>query len=500
MVTGHLREQNGMFQMILTWKDDAGRRRTKSISTGLPVKGNKKRAEKMLLKARSEFNPGDCLPTKGMPFTNFLEKWLDDKAGDIPSDEYADYSYYVRTSIAPYFSTHNVKVTEISDEKLIAFLDNERNLNGVGNKALLSINRTICTALDYAVSIGWRQDNPAHNINPCLVNTTPYFTSYLRDWMKMMKTQVAVTTYCAYERVVIGQIIPYFDEHYPHIRIDAITAKQIQDYYTYEMEVRHVSANTVKHRHANIHKALSYAYKTDVIPSNPADKVELPKIEKYSGHVYNQKQLEELFAVIKGDPIELAVVTAAFYGLRRSEVLGLRWTAIDFEKKTITIKHTIQEAKVDGKYQIVASDRTKTKSSYRTLPLVAPYEEVLLRFKATQAENRRLCGSYYCQDYLDYIFVNEIGEILKPGYLSSHFVSVIKKHEMPRLRFHDLRHSCATLLFAQGVPMKEIQAWLGHSTIGTTANTYTHLDENSKVNSANAIIGILPQKSGIQGN
>ena len=92
------------------------------------------------------------------------------------------------------------------------------------------------------------------------------------------------------------------------------------------------------------------------------------------------------------------------------------------------------------------------------------------------------------------------GEILKPGYLSSHFVSVIKKHEMPRLRFHDLRHSCATLLFAQGVPMKEIQAWLGHSTIGTTANTYTHLDENSKVNSANAIIGILQQKSGIQGD
>lgn len=248
MVTGHLREQNGMFQMILTWKDDAGRRRTKSISTGLPVKGNKKRAEKMLLKARSEFNPGDCPPTKGMPFTNFLEKWLDDKAGDIPSDEYADYSYYVRTSIAPYFSTHNVKVTEISDEKLIAFLDNERNLNGVGNKALLSINRTICTALDYAVSIGWRQDNPAHNINPCLVNTTPFFTSFLREWLKMTKAQVAVTTYCAYEKIILHRIIPYFDEHCPGIRLDALTAKHIQDYYTYEMDVRHVSANLIKQK------------------------------------------------------------------------------------------------------------------------------------------------------------------------------------------------------------------------------------------------------------
>ena len=499
MVTGHLREQNGMFQMILTWKDDAGRRRTKSISTGLPVKGNKKRAEKMLLKARSEFNPGDCPPTKGMSFTNFLEKWLDDKAGDIPSDEYADYSYYVRTSIAPYFSTHNVKVTEISDEKLIAFLDNERNLNGVGNKALLSINRTICTALDYAVSIGWRQDNPAHNINPCLVNTTPYFTSFLRDWLKMTKAQVAVTTYCAYEKVILHRIIPYFDEHCPGIRLDALTAKHIQDYYSYEMEVRHVSANTVKHRHANIHKALSYAYKTDLIPTNPADKVELPKIKKYSGHVYNQKQIEELFQIFKGDPAEFAVVTAAFYGLRRSEVIGLKWDAIDFDNKTITIKHTIQETQVDGKYTLVACDTTKTKSSCRTLPLVDPYEKMLLRMKSNQAENRRLCGSYYNQNYLDYIFVNEIGEIIKPGYVSAHFADVLEKHNMPRIRFHDLRHSCATMLFAQGVPMKEIQAWLGHSTIGTTANIYTHLDENSKINSANAIIGIFAKKEGTQG-
>ena len=289
-------------------------------------------------------------------------------------------------------------------------------------------------------------------------------------------------------------MIPYFQEKHPDLRVDAVTAKHIQDYYAYEMNVRKVSANTVKHRHANIHKALSYAYKTDLIQTNPADKVELPTIDKFVGHFYNAAQLEEMFKIFKGDPAEFGVIAASFYGLRRSEVLGLRWDAIDFEEKTITIRHTVNETRIDGKYTLVLADTTKTKSSYRTLPLVAPFEAILKRMKAEQEENRKLCGNCYCQDYLGYIYVNELGELIKPGYLSSHVPAVLKEHNMPPIRFHDLRHSCASLLFSQGVSLKEIQAWLGHSTIGTTANIYTHLDENNKLSSANAILSILPEK------
>lgn len=183
-----------------------------------------------------------------------------------------------------------------------------------------------------------------------------------------------------------------------------------------------------------------------------------------------------------------------FTVLRRSEVLGLRWDAIDFEEKAITIRHTVNETRIDGKYTLVLADTTKTKSSYRTLPLVAPFEAILKRLKAEQEGNRKLCGNCYCQDYLGYIYVNELGELIKPGYLSSHVPVVLKEHNMPPIRFHDLRHSCASLLFSQGVSLKEIQAWLGHSTIGTTANIYTHLDENNKLSSANAILSILPEK------
>ena len=194
MVTGHLREQNGYFQMILTWKDASGKRRSKSISTGLTVKGNKKRAEKMLMKARSEFNPDNLAVNKGMLFTDFLGKWLNDKVTDIPAEEYSSFAYYVKSNISPYFSAHNTKVTEITDQELIAYFKTERLQNGTGNKALLSINRTIGTALDYAVTIGWRSDKPAHDINPCLRSDNAYFTDFLREWLKLRKAQVTITT------------------------------------------------------------------------------------------------------------------------------------------------------------------------------------------------------------------------------------------------------------------------------------------------------------------
>lgn len=97
----------------------------------------------------------------------------------------------------------------------------------------------------------------------------------------------------------------------------------------------------------------------------------------------------------------------------------------------------------------------------------------------------------YCRDYLDYIYVNEMGELIKPNYLTQAFPAFLKRHGMRRIRFHDLRHSCASLLYANGVALKDIQEWLGHSDIATTSNIYTHLDYSSKVASANAIIGFF---------
>lgn len=111
-----------------------------------------------------------------------------------------------------------------------------------------------------------------------------------------------------------------------------------------------------------------------------------------------------------------------------------------------------------------------------------------------------VCGDDYCKEYLDYVNKHDNGELIKPGYISAHFQLILKKNGLRKIRFHDLRHSCASLLYSCGVDLKAIQHWLGHSTISTTANIYTHFDYNQKIQTVNAMIQTLPANifSGIE--
>ena len=185
------------------------------------------------------------------------------------------------------------------------------------------------------------------------------------------------------------------------------------------------------------------------------------------------------------------VQITAFYGLRRSEALGLRWDAIDFERNTITIRHIVTNAKIDGKYEIVREDRAKTKSSLRSLPLVSNIREKLLVLKEQQKENKRICGNCYNKEFDGYVFVDAMGNIFNPRSVSANFSKLLQRNDLRHIRFHDLRHCCASLLLANDVPMKQIQEWLGHSDISTTANIYSHLDYKSKITSANVMDNIL---------
>jgi len=287
--------------------------------------------------------------------------------------------------------------------------------------------------------------------------------------------------------MVKGVIVPYFRER--KIKLTELAPSDIQDFYTAQLQ--RVKPNSVIHYHANIHKALKYAVKTDLIPSSPADKVDRPRKNIFVGSFYDTDELNRLFEVARGTKIELGVLLGAFYGLRRSEIIGLKWDAIDFKQNSITIKRTVVSCNVDGKHIEVESEKTKNKSSMRTLPLVPEFRERLLTLWQEQEENRKLCGRSYTKKHEDYIYVNELGERIKPGYITWFFPQLLERNELRRIRFHDLRHSCASLLLAAGVPMKQIQEWLGHSNISTTADIYAHLDFNSKVSSANALRGGL---------
>lgn len=377
MVAGHLHEKNGFYYIILNLTDINGKRKPKWIATGLAVKGNKKKAESILMEERKRFNSTPTMDSEDLLFADYLEQWLE-----------------------------------------------------------------------------------------------------------VAKSAIALVTYSSYCNMVKGTIAPYFREK--KITLQGIGAKDIQDFY--QEQLKRVKATTVIHYHCNIHKALKHAVKMDLLEVNPADKVERPKKEKFTGGFYDSDEINRLFEVVKDTRLELAVMLGAFYGFRRSEIVGLKWDAIDFKNNTITIRHTVTSCNIDGKHVEIASDTTKTKSSLRTLPLVPFFRGKLLALQEEQKENRRLCGRSYCKDYLDYICVDEMGERIKPGYVTTRFPIVLEQNNLRRIRFHDLRHSCASLLLANGVPMKQIQEWLGHSDFSTTANIYAHLDYSSKVSSANAMI------------
>lgn len=379
MVAGHLSEKNGNYYAVLSYTDAFGKRRTKWVNTGLPVRGNKKKAEAFLMEERKKFQTAEPV-TGGVLFADYIEQWLE-----------------------------------------------------------------------------------------------------------VAKPTIAVATYASYCSMVKRVIAPYFWER--RITLQGLTPKDIQDFYLEKLKT--VSASSVIHYHANIHRALKHAVKLDLIPTNPADKVDRPKKDRFIGNFYDAEEVNKLFEVSKGTKLEFPILFGAFYGLRRSEALGLKWDAIDFENDSITIRHTVTSVTLDGKVQLVAADTTKTKSSLRTLPLVPFVKERLLVLKKEQENNRRLCGRSYHKQFAGYVCINEMGDLIKPHYVTEQFPKLLDANGLRRIRFHDLRHSCASLMLANGVPMKQIQDWLGHSDFSTTANIYAHLDYSTKLSSADAMLSGL---------
>ena len=313
------------------------------------------------------------------------------------------------------------------------------------------------------------------------------FADYLLEWLEIAKGRLAHATYGAYQGLLKSTIVPYFRKK--KLTLRELEARHLQMFYS-EM-LRRVTPNTVIHYHAVIHSALKYAVKTDMLIQNVADKVDRPRKNSFQPVFLSADEMQKMFEALRGTKLELPVLVAAFYGLRRSEALGLKWDAIDFERNTITIKHIVTNAKIDGKCEIVCADRAKTKSSLRSLPLVSNIREKLLALREQQKENRRVCGNCYSKKYDGYVFVDAMGNIFNPRSVTANFSKLLEQNGLRHIRFHDLRHSCASLLLANDVPLKQIQEWLGHSDIGTTANIYSHLDYKSKITSANVMDNIL---------
>lgn len=309
-----------------------------------------------------------------------------------------------------------------------------------------------------------------------------YFEDYLEKWMSRIKKEIRPNTYETYRAQMDNHVLPYFKQK--HILLRNLKHRDIQQYYNYELE-QGMSASSVKKYHANIHKALDAAVRDELIPANPSDKAILPKKTKSKINPYTAEEAEALFKAVEGTKMEAPVKLATMFGLRREEVLGLRWSAIDFSKRTLKINHTC----VLVGNAAVNVNRTKNESSNRTLYMTDDMASYLKGVKKQQRENQLKQGEQYI--YTDYVCIDEYGQQLHPNYISERFREILKKNGLRHIRFHDLRHTCASLLMNHGYETADISKMLGHSTITTTVDIYGHIDEKRMRNIAKKMNDIL---------
>ena len=310
-----------------------------------------------------------------------------------------------------------------------------------------------------------------------IVQTDTSFSDYVRVWLDHIARTVDEVTLQGYKSLADTHILPYFDD--AGTKLTKLDHKTIQRY----MDMKFTSGRRdgkggLSPRSLRLHKniiaqTLDLAVRNKLIQSNPCQFVVLPQCERYESQFYTETQLKALFSALKDDPILPMVRITAWYGLRRSELLGLQWDSLDLEAGTMTIRHTVSKVT-----EVVAKDKTKNASSRRTFPLTPEAVEIFTKAKEQEERNRAMFGREYQEN--PYVFKWPDGHPYSPDYISHHFAKVLKRHGLPHIRFHELRHSCASMLINMGFTLKDVQEWLGHSDIKMTANIYSHLDNARK--------------------
>jgi len=298
------------------------------------------------------------------------------------------------------------------------------------------------------------------------------FSDYLVTWLDDVRHTIAEPTYVNYRSVLTGVICPYFAEK--KVRLIDLTPHDIQAFYYQKMEKDGIKPNTIRHYQAYIHRALDYAVRMKLRKDNPADLVDLPRKEKHTANFLPPDGIRQLMAAANGTVIEPVVRLAIWFGLRRGEILGLKWSDINLESKTLYINNAV------SKGETLLLKQPKTYSSIRRFALTDEMVHYFQSLRERQAANKSRFGNNYNDKFAAFVCVNERGEWLKPDYVSTHIPKLAEASGLPRIKLHELRHSSISLLLQNGASMKEAQLWAGHSNYSTTADIYAHvLPENT---------------------
>ena len=309
------------------------------------------------------------------------------------------------------------------------------------------------------------------------------FAQWLDYWYKdIILPQIEETTAYGYRGMIENSLKPQLGE----IRLQKLTARDIQQYYTWLMDEKKLSPNTVIKHHNLLTNTLNAAERQEYITKNPMRAVSPPKKRQREAKFYTPEQLGILLDKAVGTRLELPVFICAYLGLRRGELCGLRWSDVDLEHKTITIENTRTQA---GKKEIEKG--TKTASSTRTLYLPDTLCDMLKAAK----EHQQACRAEYKNAYddNDYVVVMEDGRPFRPNYLSELFGKFLADNDLPKIVLHELRHTFASLSNQAGIPAYNIGKALGHSTPATTQKIYTHLLDQTHTQAVEGVAAIADE-------
>ncbi|MEA4827195.1 MAG: site-specific integrase [Clostridium sp.] len=301
------------------------------------------------------------------------------------------------------------------------------------------------------------------NNNTFVIPEKLLLKDFLMTWLDTYAINLSPTTYVGYKQIICNHLIPELG----NIELQKLHPIKIQQYYN--SKSKNLKGKTLLQHHRVLRKALNYAWKMQLLSKNPADLVDAPKVKKFEATVLEPKDVKRLLNAVKNTRFEVPTNLALSLGLRLGEILGLRWSDVDFQNETITIEQTLVRAGTT----LIFKD-PKTEGSKRVISSPIELLNLLKDHKIKQMELQIRSGGEYINKH-NLVCTKDNGDTLNTSSFSHAFGDFIKKLDIPHVRFHDLRHTNATLMLLSGTPAKVASSRLGHSTINITLDLYSHV-------------------------
>jgi integrase len=296
-------------------------------------------------------------------------------------------------------------------------------------------------------------------------------TGYLSQWLETYaKLNVSAKTFERYEIIVRKHLIPALGHH----ALARLRPLHIQEYYAKDLQSGRrngkggLSAQTVLHHHRVLREALQQGIRWQLIVRNAADATEPPRPVRQERRTLDADQAAQLIDAVRGKRLFIPVLLAITTGMRRGEILALRWDDLDFSAMSLAVRQSVSQTKAGLLFK-----QPKTPKGRRVIALPSLAIDALRRHKTEQAQERLLLGPAYQEGNL--VCANQDGSTWAPDTFTVAFKTFVRSSGLPRVRFHDLRHTHATQLLRQGIHPKVVSERLGHSSVGFTLDVYSHV-------------------------